>query len=220
MFAIVSKKERWGATPFGNFLKLISLLLVIFLYAKCIHPFLSYHHPVESKIMVVEGFIPDHSLLQAYDIFQNDNYKFMIITGKKREKGAQLDSFGNDGKYSAAILRKMGMRDEQMQVVTMDFDIKKDRTFATAEAVNDWIKNNRKDIQSVNIVSIGCHSRRSHLLFKKAFDSNIELGIIATNNPSYDPEKWWKSSRGFREVVQESIAWIYARFFFFPDAKQ
>lgn len=216
MFALVSKKERWRLTPFGNLLKFLTLIILIFIFAKCIYPFLALDEPVQSNIMVVEGFIPDHALKQAYKIFTEDNYSFMIITGKRREKGAHLTSFGNDGTYSAAILRQMGMDNQLIQVVTMDYEIKKDRTYATAIAVNEWIKENNQDIKSLNIVTIGCHSRRSQLLFEKAFDNNAEIGIISAHNPTYDPDKWWKSSHGFREVMQETIAYIYARFFFFP----
>lgn len=216
MFAIINKKERWRLTPFGNILKILGFLLLLLLYVLSIHPFLAYNNPVKSKVMVVEGFISDHSLEQAYTIFQKDNYDLMIITGKKREKGAHLDSYGNDGKYCAAIFRKMGMKDEQMKVITMDFDIKKDRTYATAIAVKKWILKSGKNIKAVNIVTIGCHARRSGLLFKKAFDEKITVGVISTKNPTYNYKKWWESSLGFRVVLSETIAWIYARFFFFP----
>jgi len=216
MFAIVSKKERWRLTTFGNLLKFLILTIIILIYAKCIHPFLSYNDPINSNVMVVEGFIPDHALKQAYEIFTRDNYNLMIITGKRREKGAQLDSFGNDGNYSAAILKKMGMNGQLIKVVTMDFEIKKDRTFATAVAVKNWINESGKGIDSFNVISIGCHSRRSQLLFEKAFDDDTKIGIISADNPTYDHEKWWSSSLGFREVMQETIAYTYARLFFFP----
>lgn len=216
MFAIVSKKERWRLTTFGIILKFLILFILILAYAKCIYPFLAHHEPNNTKVMVVEGFIPDHALKQSYEIFTRDNYSLMIITGKRREKGAHLTSFGNDGEYSAAILRQMGMNNQLMKVVTMDYEIKKDRTYATAVAVKKWIQENDQDIKSFNIVSVGCHSRRSQLLFEKAFDDNTEIGIISAYNPTYDPDKWWKSSHGFREVMQETIAYTYARLFFFP----
>jgi len=32
----------------------------------------------------------------------------------------------------------------------------------------------------------------------------------------YDPERWWRYSAGVRGVIDESVAYIYAKFFFHP----
>ena len=50
----------------------------------------------------------------------------------------------------------------------------------------------------------------------KAFGPRISVGIISVPNPQYDPEHWWRSSEGVRDVLGESVAWVYARFFFWP----
>ncbi len=90
-FVFFRKKERWTATWLGNILKLLVLVLLVFTFFKSIHPFLAENKPVESKIMVVEGFIPDYAIEQSMDIFIRDKYELMLITGKKRMKGAHLD---------------------------------------------------------------------------------------------------------------------------------
>ena len=54
------------------------------------------------------------------------------------------------------------------------------------------------------------------LLFQKALGDGIKVGIIAVPNPDYDPKYWWRYSDGVREVIGESIAYIYARLFFWP----
>ena len=41
---------------------------------------------------------------------------------------------------------------------------------------------------------------------------------IAVSNPDYDLKDWWRYSDGVREVIGESIAYIYAKFFFYPSA--
>jgi L,D-peptidoglycan transpeptidase YkuD (ErfK/YbiS/YcfS/YnhG family) len=38
------------------------------------------------------------------------------------------------------------------------------------------------------------------------------------SNPDYNPKQWWRYSDGVREVIGESIAYIYAKFFFYPSA--
>jgi hypothetical protein len=46
----------------------------------------------------------------------------------------------------------------------------------------------------------------------------MTVGIIAVSNPEFNPRQWWRYSDGVREVIGESIAYVYARFFFWPDA--
>jgi hypothetical protein len=41
--------------------------------------------------------------------------------------------------------------------------------------------------------------------------------VIAVSNPDYDPKDWWRYSDGVREVIGETIAYIYARCFFYPS---
>ena len=46
----------------------------------------------------------------------------------------------------------------------------------------------------------------------------MTVGIIAVSNADYNPKQWWRYSDGVREVIGESIAYIYAKFFFYPSA--
>ena len=71
---------------------------------------------------------------------------------------------------------------------------------------------------SIDIVSIGVHARRSWVLFEKAF-SSVDVGVIAIKPIRYDTTRWWLSSEGVRNVISESIAYLYARFIFSPPSK-
>lgn len=215
-FPIVQKKEKWALTWRGRLLLLTLLFFGLWVYAKTIVPFLSPNKPAGAGLLVVEGFLPDYALEESMNIFHSGGYEHMLVTGKKREKGAHLDQYENDGEYSAASLIRMGFRNENLSVVATDDDVTKDRTYQSALVVRDWIRENRPGTGSVDLVSMGTHSRRSRLLFEKAFDDDTDIGIISLTNRSYDPQKWWQSSHGFREVNKETIAWIYARFFFWP----
>jgi hypothetical protein len=69
---------------------------------------------------------------------------------------------------------------------------------------------------SVDIVSIGPHARRSRLLYQKALGDKVKVGVIAIEDKRFDPDHWWQSSVGVRSVMGETIAYLYARFFFWP----
>ena len=214
-FIFFRKKERLTATWLGNILKLIIFAILFIVFSKTIHPFLAENNPVDSKIMVLEGFVPDYVVEQAKEIFIKGNYELMLITGKKRMKGAHLDIYENDGEYSAATLEKLGFDMTKVLVIPIKYSVTKDRTYESGKAVKEYL-DQLHDVNSFNLVSIGCHARRSRYLFEKSFDENINIGVIAINNQGYIPGKWWQTSIGFRQVMQETIAWTYARFFFFP----
>ena len=73
-------------------------------------------------------------------------------------------------------------------------------------------------LRSFNVLTLGVHARRSRLLFRKAFGSDLPIGVIAVQNREYDPVRWWSSSEGAKEVISEGVAYLYARFFFSPMA--
>ena len=184
-FSIAKKKEIWTATWFGHFLKLLVFIILLFIFAKSIHPFLAQTKPIESKIIVVEGFIPDFAIEVSKSIFNDGQYELMIITGKKKLKGSYIDEYENDGLHSAATLEKMGFDTTKIKVIAIDEDIQKDRTYATALAVKHWLKKSNNPC-SFNVITLGCHARRSHLLFEKAMEKNAAIGIIAIEDSYKD----------------------------------
>lgn len=66
-------------------------------------------------------------------------------------------------------------------------------------------------VSSINVLTEGAHARRTRLLYQKAFDQNVTVGIIAASNPDYNPKQWWRYSDGVREVIGESIAYMNRR---------
>src|SRR5205814_7422020 len=73
-------------------------------------------------------------------------------------------------------------------------------------------------VKKMNVLTEDCHARRTWLLYQKAFGDQVTVGIINIANPDYDTKQWWRYSDGVREVIGESIAYVYAKFFFYPQA--
>ena len=72
---------------------------------------------------------------------------------------------------------------------------------------------------ALNIITSGAHSRRTRLIFEKAFGDGVAVGVIASRDRDFDPRRWWTSSSGFRTVTGEIIAYLYARFLFRASAE-
>lgn len=213
-FAIITKKERWSTTWLGKIIGLGIIVLVVYLGIRNVHPYLAVSKPIPSEVMILEGFLPDFAIEESVKIFREENYKLMLVTGKKLIKGSLLVPFKDDGHYTAAILSHMGLDSALIKVISLNNDVKKDRTFASAKAVLDWMEQTDTRPQAVNVVSLGVHARRSRLLFEKAFSSKVETGIISISDIGYDANKWWESSYGFKTVLNETLAWFYVCFFF------
>ena len=85
---------------------------------------------------------------------------------------------------------------------------RKDRTYNAALAVEQWFQENGVSVRSIDVMTLGPHARRSRLLFQKAFGKEVRVGVISVEDRDYDPDHWWASSQGVREVVGEAIAYI------------
>ena len=96
--------------------------------------------------------------------------------------------------------------------------IGRDRTYSSAVALRNWLRDHNTSLNSMNVLTQDAHARRTRLLYEKAFGKNVTIGIISAPDPDYDARHWWRYSDGVREVIGESIAYIYARFFFYPSA--
>jgi len=164
------------------FLLVIVALLIIFV-VKNIHPFLAIDSPVNSEILVVEGWLPDYALEQAMNEFNDNNYSLLITTGGPLLKGYHLSEYKTEAKLAAMTLIELGF-DEEKIVGVPGPDVIKDRTYASAKALKKWLIDSELSIKSLNLFSLGAHSRRSWVLFQKAIGDSIAVGIISAENLS------------------------------------
>ena len=93
----------------------------------------------------------------------------------------------------------------------------RDRTYSSAIALRNWFRAHQITVQGINVLTEDAHARRTRLLFQEAFGHDVTVGIISIQNPDYNPKRWWRYSEGVRDVLGESIAYIYARFLFHPE---
>ena len=205
-------------TLFGWLLIFIVVYGVFCIFINNLNPFLSLNKPVEAKVLVVEGWLPDYAVVGVMDEFKNNNYEKLITTGGPLEQGEYLSEYKTYAQLSAATYRRLGL-DSNAVVDVPTPEVGKNRTYAAACDVKRWIDTSGLSIHSINLVSQGAHCRRSWLLYQRAFGEKIKVGIICSPDRSYDAKKWWISSKGFRAVSDEIIAYAYAKFIFLLKIK-
>ncbi len=177
-------------------------------------PFLAPTQPVRGALLVVEGWAPDYALEQIPRILSEGGYKHLLVTGTEIERGSYILSQKSYAQLAANTLRRVGMPEEKL-VVLPSARVERDRTYTTALEVRDWLRRT-KSVEEVDVLSIGPHARRSWLLYKMALGQQWKVGVISFPRQEYDPNRWWKSSNGVRDVVDELVAYVYARVLFRP----
>jgi hypothetical protein len=214
---IIERKERWGLTWRGWLLALVLLLGLLAAVFGNAHPFLAVTDRTPADLLVVEGWSPPHTMRQAASEFLHGGYQHVVLIRAVLDKGDKYES----GRYSGDFMSQMLLSDgvPKDKLVTLFPNVaRKDRTFYSALAVKQWLGQQKMDLKSLDVATEGPHARRSRLMYQKAFGDGVRVGVIALDSHEYDPSHWWRTSEGVRDVIGESIAYLYARFLFRPPA--
>ena len=207
---LIQRQEIWMLTIQGWIVTFLCAAALFILGITHVQPFLAVT-PINADVLVVEGWMPDDALKQAFKEFKSGAYRQIITTGTPVEKGSFLTEYKNYAELAAASLKKLGLSPEKVIAVPTPAKIK-DRTYAAAVTLRQWLSKTNPLLESVNLYTYDVHTRRSWLLFKKALAPKVKVGAIAAKTQDYNPKSWWKSSAGVRTVLDEFIAYLYAQF--------
>jgi hypothetical protein len=209
------RRECWVPTWRGWLLLVIlgAAALVVGLFSA--YPFLALTRPVTSDVLVAEGWGEDSMLKGALAEFKRGNYSRLLVTGGPIEQGNLLMPYRTYAELGAATLQKMGVPTNALQAVPAPV-VQRDRTYTSAMALRRHLHATGSPSARLNVVTTATHARRTCLLFQKALGPETEVGILPIPDPTYDSRRWWTSSQGFRDVIAETIAYVYARLFFHP----
>jgi hypothetical protein len=216
-FGILTRQERWGLSWRGRLLVILVTFVAAYLALSKVHPFLAVTDRVNTRILVVEGWIEHYALRKAGEEFDSGSYERIFTTGGPEEgSGGYTNDYNTSASVGAEALKKLGVPADLIQMAPSRV-IGRDRTYSSAVALRDWFREHNISVHSMNVLTEDAHARRTQLLYQKAFGRNAAVGVIAASNPDYNSKYWWRYSDGVREVIGESIAYIYARLFFYPS---
>lgn len=210
---LVRRRNIWVPTWKG--LLLTGLLVALFATGALhgIHPFLAVTKPVKSELVVVEAWVPDYVLKQGLDFSRAERCRYLLLTGGTVQN--EIDPEPDDTYAHMALQRLQRITQDLENVRAVPSpEVDRDRTYSSAVAVRKWLAAEGIEVKSLNVMTMGPHARRSRLMFEAAFGPDVEIGILSGRNREYDPEHWWRSSEGVKEVLSEGAAYFYARFLF------
>lgn len=188
-------------------LSLIGIVILVFAIVN-LHSFLAKNAPVDTDVLIVEGWLPDYAIAAAMKEFESGEYKTLITVGAPMPRGAYLSNYKNFAELASATLIALGFDQQKLQVVSTEFT-PECRTQNAAIALKKYLETSSNPIPSMNVFTFGPHARRTWLVFRRVFTEPTKVGIIAAQPLLYEAKSWWSSSEGVRTVVGELIAYLY-----------
>lgn len=212
-WGLVRRRERWSPTLAGWAVLVVALVGLALWGRSSIHTFLAPTEPINADVLVVEGWLPDYALEGVITEFRSRPYHCLITTGGPIDVGEAFAHYKTYAALSAATLSRLGL-DSTKIVAVPSPRLEVNRTFASALSLKRWLKISGARIQSLNLYSLGVHTRRSRLLFQIALGNSIPIGSIAATDFSYDARRWWQYSSGVEAVFFESVGYLYVKTLF------
>ena len=212
-FGLLRRRSLWVPTWKGCLLAFLAAGLLLCILLCRVHAFLAVNEPVKAEVLVVEAWVPDYILKQGLDLSIADDCRYLLLTGGTVRSEINPEPGDTYARMAMKRLQRISKDLEKVRSVPSP-NAERDRTYASAIAVRDWLAKERVEVRRLNVMTMGPHGRRSRLLFEKAFGPEVEIGILSGRSREYDPAHWWRSSEGVKEILSEGAAYFYARFLF------
>jgi len=212
---LVRRREIWFPTIWGWFTLLVIGAVVIMQVGGRLHSFLALNEPVGARVLVVEGWMTPEGLDQAAATFHAGGYERIVTTGGPIERWPGDHGHATAAERAADYLKRRGLADTSVTVVRAPASAQ-DRTFLNAVMVREWAKQSELAFDALDVFSSGTHARRSRLLYRLAFGSDFKVGVWAARSSDYDPDSWWRTSIGAKDVLSQAIGLLWVKCFFWP----
>jgi hypothetical protein len=211
--SLIKKKECSVLTYRGYLFLLSVMIFIIILFVSMIHPFLAITERIKADYLVIEGWLPDFALRAALKEFKENNYKMILVTGGPISSSSPLYKYKTFANSGAMTLKKIDSTLNFIQIVPSSY-VKNDRTYTSALAIKKWALDNKVNLQSINLLSLDCHARRSRYLFQKVLKADTYVGIISINNEPTDSEEWFKYGDSAMNILRETTSYLYTILFY------
>ncbi len=211
---LLVRQYRWGLSRWAKYFLLMATVVLVVTVFLNVYPFLAITQRVDADVLVVEGWVHSYAAEVATEEFKSRSYQRVLTTGGPVVgKGGYINDYQTSASVGADSLKNAGIPADLVQMVPSHV-IGRDRTYSSAIALRDWLREHNLQVRAINILTEGAHARRTRLLFKRALGPNVAVGVIAVPSPDFDAKRWWYYSEGVEDVVDQGIGYLYAISFF------
>ena len=211
---LFKRRQMLLPTLLGWVLLAVLLVAAALVAVHRVHGFLAINQPAPgADLLVVEGWLSEQELDQSVAAFDRGGYAMLVTTGGPIEQWSSLIGFTSLAELSADYLRMHGVPPDRVVAVPAPASAQ-DRTFLTAVKLREWLQDEGRRYDAIDVFTGGTHARRSRRLFQQAVGPEMNVGVLSAQPSGYDPQAWWRSSAGVKTVLGEiiSMAWTVCCF--------
>jgi hypothetical protein len=212
---MLRRRQCLVPTARGWLILALTLIVVGILAARSVYPFLALSAPVTEGALIVEGWVTDNTMQAVKQEFDTGHYTKVYVVGGPIDTGAPLSEYGTYAERGAAVLVKLGLSTNAVQAVPAP-EVRQDRTYTSAVSLAKWLRDHRETPSAFHLLGEGPHTRRSWLMCQKGLGDEARVGVTSVPVRTFDPQHWWRYSAGVRSVIDEFVAYLYARLVFRP----
>ncbi len=210
----ISRRTVWMPTLWGWLLVFALVGAGVGVTFQYLHSFLAQRAPTDARVLVVEGWMDPRELDEVVRTVRISRYERILTTGGPLQGWTET----GDSTYAERTARYLKRRlPERFVVAISSTDVARNRTYATAIAVRDWITRSNGTVTQLDVFSWGPHARRSRKVYQLALGPDVSVGVLHVPPSQYRPEAWWLSSAGTEAVVKEVIGLLWVSCCFWPD---
>jgi hypothetical protein len=164
--------------------------------------------PFHDRNLIVQGISVNQ---KKYNV-NAGNVAYFMRSGEPEFHCTELNI--STAHEKATMLIKKGIPDSLI-IAVGSFRKIKSKTYTSGLDVNTWlIQNPGYPVRSITVLTSGSHARRSYLSYRKAIQNkSIEIGVISLYDPKISKTNWWKTRKGIKEIMYETIGYLYVQFF-------
>jgi hypothetical protein len=215
---LLRRRQVLVPTLLGWAILLAALALVATVAVRGSYAFLAVTRPVPAQILVIEGWLPNDQLDQALAVYRTKGGFARIFTTGGPISEFETPSAPSYAERARNYLVAQGVPSDLVVAVPAPPSAQ-DRSFLNAVTLREFLARSGQPADALDVVSVGAHCRRSWLVYRLAFGDGARVGMIAVRPTEYDPDAWWRTSAGAKDVLGEWIGWAWTALFFHPGAR-
>ena len=210
---LVRRRVVWLPTLWGWVLILGAGAGAVLLFGTNLYSFLALNSPVGAPLLVVEGWMHQDALDQAAATYRSRGYERILTTGGPIDNWPRTHA--SYAERAADYFRKSGIPPSAVVALPPPWS-PGERTYQSAVAVREWSRQAGLRLSAIDVFSEGTHARRSRMLFRLAFGPDVAVGVLAAPPDGYEAARWWETSLGARDVLDQAIGLLWVTLFFWP----
>lgn len=172
--------------------------IVFYFMLPTFYRFLSEEKPVNSEILVVQGWLFPFMYDEVASRVLCDSVSTIIVTGSQKTVAIGVSQ-----------LVSRNVCPEKIVASPYSDSCKGIHTFREAYGLRSYLLNNRPDILDLNVFTSAAHGKKTLVIFKKVLGKNIRVGIMTCKKNGFDETRLLHSRGGIRVTVEYLLGYLY-----------